>query len=579
MRFLAAFLLLFLVFSFKNPQTTVFDSVEFPRDYFASPVAGKIKMNGCFGELRPDHFHAGLDIDSHTGGVGEPIFAAADGYIDRIKVSSGGYGNGLYLRHPNGFKTVYGHLDEFTPEINRFVKQKQYEKESFSVDIDLKEGQFPVKKGQEIGKLGNSGGSSGPHLHFEIRDAKTDHALNPLLFNFGVEDATPPTFRELKAYFLNDNREEIGKKPIAILKEKGVWKVKGDTVRLAAWRFSLGLKAYDFQTGQNSNLGLYDIRLLVDDDEQFHYRIDEIDFDDTRYVNAHMDYAAKKAFGVYFHRLWVLSGNKLPSYTTNGESGVIEIFKDKPRKITIIAADALGNESKITFFALRDENMPDQIVPSYNYAFDWQTENSFQKDGLKLEMQRGSLYENLYLKLDSKQKNDSKFLSFVHQIQDNRTPVHRYFPISIKPENAIPAGLKSKAYVAYMAKITDKPQNAGGKWEGDWLTTRTRSLGNYAICYDDVPPTITPIIFKTDLSKSEKMSFRIGDNVETTGTADGLDWRATVDGNWILMEFDGKKDRLTHVFDEKISAGEHTLRIVVKDNRGNSTVFERNFIR
>ncbi len=579
MRNAAAFLLVLLSFSFKNPRPDRVDVADFPKAYFASPVGHAIKLNGTFGELRPGHFHAGLDIDSKNGGVGEAVLAAADGFVTRVAVLRGGYGNVIYIKHTNGYVTVYAHLDRFSPDIARWVKAAQYEKESFAVDLDPKDGQFPVRKGEEIGKLGNSGSSQGPHLHFEIREPKTGHALNPLLFELGVADQTPPQIRELRAYFLNDKKEEVGRKPIPLVKIGSEWRVKGDTVRLGAWRAAFGLKAYDYQTGSSSALGVYQIRLVVDDAEQYDYRMNELDQEEGRYLNAHIDYSAKKTIGAYINRLWVLPGNKLPVYQTSGESGVVSLYKDRPRKISITAADASGNETSMTFWALRDETMVEPEAPAFNYAFLWDAENRLNHDGLRLDLPRGSLYQNLYLTLDTRRDERRGFLSLVHSVQDNRTPVHRYFPLAIRPDSPIPADLRPKAFVAYMEKPTSKPENAGGKWDGDWLETRTRELGSYAILVDTEPPTITPIVFKKDMRKASGMAFRIADNFPTTGKADGLDWRATVDGQWILMEYDSKKARLTHVFDGRIGPGEHTLRLVVTDDRGNNRVFEQNFLR
>lgn len=579
MRILFAAACLLAAFSFKNNPISTPETAPFPKGEFVSPVGHAVKLNGIFGELRPDHFHGGIDIDSKNGAVGEPIFAAADGFIDRVKVQLGGYGLALYVKHPNGYKTVYAHLDRFSPEVARWVKEKQYEKESFAVDLYPADGQFSAKKGQEIAKLGNSGSSSGPHLHFEIRESKTDKTLNPLLFDLGLVDKVAPQLLDLKAFFLNDEKETVGKQALPLLKQKGIYRLKGDTIRLAAWRVGLGLKTRDSQDGQRSNLGIYRLRLRVDDREEYEFKMDDLEFDETRFVNAHMDYAAKKATGAYFHRLYLLPGNRLKAYETAGDGGVISLYKDRPRKVTILAADAFGNESTATFWLLRDENMPSQEQPAHGFLFRWNTENSIDNQSVRLEIPRGSLYENAWMTVSARTDASGKFVSAIHQLADNRTPVHRFFPLSIRPDRPIPAYLKSKAIIGYMARPGDKPANAGGKWDGDWLVTRVRSFGNYAILLDTTAPTITPVVFKLDLTKADKMQFRIGDNLQITAQADGLNWRATVDGRWILMEFDGKKDHLTHVFDGRIGRGEHQFKLVVRDDRGNETVFEKSFVR
>ncbi|HOY07140.1 MAG TPA: M23 family metallopeptidase, partial [Saprospiraceae bacterium] len=288
---------------------------SYPKDYFQSPVSSSIRLSGTFGELRPDHFHSGIDIKSATGRVGQPILAAADGFVDRVKVQASGYGNVLYVKHPNGYTTLYAHLDRFSPEIEKYVRENQYGKESFEVDLKPAEGQFTVKKGQEIAKLGNTGGSSGPHLHFEIRNSATDKMLNPQLFNLPIADNVAPEIRDMKVYFLTDNREVITSKPLPLQRDKkGQVGLEGDTVRFAAGRIGFGVKAYDHMNGLNNDNGVYAIELFADDKLAYEWRMGELDNEETRYNNAHMDYAARKRFGAWFHRCFVLPGNFLNNY-------------------------------------------------------------------------------------------------------------------------------------------------------------------------------------------------------------------------------------------------------------------------
>ena len=341
--------------SFDNPSRPApvpdpeIVAASYPKDYFMAPVdANPMRLTGTFGELRSDHFHSGIDIDSKTGGVGQPVFAAADGFVDRIRVQASGYGNVLYIRHPNGYSTVYAHLDRFSSEIQKFVRDMQYKRERFEVDLNPADGQFRVKKGQEIGKLGNSGGSTGPHLHFEIRRSGTDKALNPLLFGLPVVDKTPPEIRDMKVYFLNDKREVLAGKPFPVVRRKdGTVGVAGDTVSLGAWRVGFGVKTFDKQTGQRNDNGIFALSLYVDGALTYEWRMDELDFDETRFLNAHVDFAARKRYGAWFHRCFVLPGDRLSNYSRTEALGAIPLSKDKAQKITLKVTDAAGNASSV----------------------------------------------------------------------------------------------------------------------------------------------------------------------------------------------------------------------------------------
>lgn len=566
--------------SFENPEPAPMPDPEIviaahPKDYFMPPVAASpLKINGTFGELRSDHFHSGIDIDGNTG---QPVFAAADGFIDRVRVQASGYGNVLYVKHPNGYTTVYAHLDRFSSEIQKFVKETQYKRERFEVDLHPADGQFRVKKGQEIGKLGNSGGSTGPHLHFEIRQSGTDRALNPLLFGLPVQDKVPPEIRDMKVYFLNEKREVLTSKPFPIQRQKdGTVGVANEVTSLGAWRVGFGIKAFDKQSGHRNDNGIFAIALYADGELAYQWRMDQLDFDESRYLNAHVDYAARKRYGAWFHRCFLLPGDRLSNYTRTDALGSIALSKDKPVKILLKVMDAAGNTSSIHFQVKRDENMEPFVGQPYQYELPWDAESRIDLEDFTMSLPKGALYENLQFQYKNTQDDSDGMYSSMHHLHDNRTPVQKYFEVGIRPRN-LPPELRTKAVIAYCGE--GRPDNCGGSWRDDYLVTKVRQFGDYCVMVDKDPPTITPIVFDDDMRKKSTMAFRIRDNFAVNGSADHMTYRGTVDGQWVLFEYDRKRDRLTHSFDGRIGPGEHFLRLVVKDDRGNEAVFERKFLR
>ncbi len=565
--------------SFGLPELTsrAEPTEPFPTDYFRMPVnPEKIRLSGTFGELRSNHFHTGIDISSSSGSVGQPVFAAADGFIDRIRVQESGYGNVLYLKHPNGYTTVYAHLDKFSSAVERYVKEAQYKRQQFEVDLYPTDGSFKVKKGEQIARMGNSGSSEGPHLHFEIRRTSNQKALNPLLFGLPVADNIPPELRDMKVYFLNEKREVLSSQAFPIeQRPDGTYGIRGDTVRLPAWRVGFGIKAFDQATGNPYNKnGLYTLRLLANDEPAFQWQADEIDFDETRYLNAHADYSAHERYGAWFHRCFVLPGDRLSNYTRTESLGAIPLYKEVPTKITIKATDSYNNLSEISFWVLRDEVSP-APKPDYQFELPYDVDNRVDMEGFALSMPRGTLYETLYFNYETTPAQAGMY-SPLHHVHNPTEPLHRYCTISIKPEN-LPEALRPKAVIARVEK--GRPVNCGGNWRGDLLETRIRDLGDYCVMADTTAPTITPVVFSADMRRKSTMSFRLRDNFRIDGRADKLRYQGTVDGKWILFEYDSKRVRLTHRFDGRIGPGQHTLRLVVTDDRGNEGVFERNFVR
>lgn len=545
-----------------------------PTDFFVQPVAGPIHLTGTCGELRPNHFHAGLDIDGRTG---DPVYAAADGHIETIKVQASGYGNILYVRHANGYTTCYAHLDRFTSDIQAFVKNYQYEKERFEVELHPPDAMFKVKKGQQIGYLGNTGSSGGPHLHFEIR-SPSGKAVNPLLCGISVNDKVAPDLRDMKVYFLNDRREVLGSKALSLQKDKkGNIGLEGDTVRIGGWRVGFGVKTYDRTTAYRNDNGVYSVSLFADDQLAFRWTADEFDFDDSRYLNAHIDYSAKQRYGAWFHRCFTLPGDFLGNYTRTETMGAIQLYAEKPVKITLKISDASGNTRNLNFWALRDDSAMETFVSApYQFLLPFDAENRINLDGFSMDVPKGALYETVQMQYLLEQDSSSDIYSPMHHLHDEKTPVHKYFTIKIKPTR-LPDHLRAKAVIA---NCNDgRPDNCGATWQDEWLSTRVRNFGDFCIMADTIAPRISPVIFSADMRKKNSMAFRILDNFAVAGTADNLHYRGTIDGRWVLFEYDKKRNRLTYEFDERIGKGEHTVRITCRDDRGNEGVFEKKFIR
>lgn len=552
---------------------------KYPANYFKPPVRHDLLLSGTFGELRPNHFHAGIDIKSSKGMPGDDLLAAADGYVSRIVVSSRGYGRSLYISHPNGYTTLYAHMDHFSDEIESWVKQQQYAQQRFEVDLRPEPSRFTVRQGQYIGAMGNSGSSNGAHLHFEIRETATDRPINPLLFGMPVRDNVSPRMHSLKLYFLDDKLRETSSKAFSLFSSQGQYRIKGDTLLVDADKVGFGLKVYDhFDRVSNWN-GIYALDMYRNDSLVYAFELESFDFHETRYLNAHCDYVERVTLNSYYNRCFTLPGNRLSIYKKKDNFGVIEVPATKPAKISMVASDVAGNEAKLEFWVRRGGNVRPNPQPKepYNYLLPFDEGNMIRTEGLYMHMPAGTLYEDLYLRYDVTPERSDGYFSDVHHIHDPLTPVHDYFTLGIRPTRSVPAELKSKVFIAQCNGSS--VLNCGGHWEDGLLMTEVRSLGDYCIMADVVPPTITPINFRSNMRGTSTMSFRIRDNISTAPNVTDFEYNAWVDGQWILMEFDKKSALLTHTFDEHIGPGQHTLRLVVKDAVGNEAVYESSFTR
>jgi len=542
----------------------------YPQDYFRSPVGYEMKLSGTFGELRPNHFHAGIDIKPLKG-VGDNLYAVADGYVSRVKALPNSYGNVVYIDHPNGYTSVYAHLFRYNDTIARYVKRRQYEQEQFRVDLYPTAGEIPVKKGELIGYMGTSGRSFGTHLHFEMRDTKTEKAINPLLFGLKIKDKTAPRITQLKIYSLTPELREIDSKKYSLKKGQNGYYVGGDTLRVGAWRVGLALKAFDFMDGVSNWNGIYSMEMRVDDSLHYSFRMDEISFDESRYINAHCDYKERLTNRSYFNRSFILPGNELSIYENVVDRGVIALEKNRAKKIEYIVKDTYGNSSKFWFYIRRDEVQVADISQNYNYILPHNQQNMILNGNFEVDFPEGTFYEDLYLNYQVSYEESGDTYSPVYHLGDKIIPMHKYFTVGIRPVG-LPEHLREKAVIAFCPEGMEEQALSGNRWEGDLLKANARELGNMTIMLDTIAPTIKVSKIAKTMGKNYRMVFKIDDDFTGIKT-----YRATVDGRWILMEYDEKNNQLTHKFDGKIPRGKHQLKLVVEDNRGNVAVYEKAF--
>lgn len=555
------------------------DAQPYPNDFFSAPVDREILLSGTFGELRPGHFHAGIDVKSLNGKPGEEILSAAGGYISRIAVSPGGYGNALYIAHPNGYTTVYAHLDRFIPEVAAYVKKKQYELRQFKVNLYPKPNQFTVQKGELIGYLGNSGSSFGPHLHFEVRRTSDQVPVNPFHFGFEVDDDLPPEILALRMYYLDADHNVFHSEDFeAVEVSSGKYTLNESPVTAGAWRVAFSVKTHDRMNGVPNRNGSYLHDIRVDSISQFTFRMDAVSFSESRYINAHIDYAAAADDLGRMHRFFKLPGNKLNFYDSGPDKGYVQLFESKPRQVAIHVSDFNGNSSVLEFAVLRDTEMKPPSAPTGQFC-DENTSLAIQTEGFRFDVPSGAVYTKTYFEYTREEGGTDGWFGPMHTIGSKHIPLHKYSEISIQSTD-VPSKLASKAFIALLPEDeTDEINSIGGSMVNGWITAATRSCGTYGIRLDTVKPTITPVDFGPDMQGKPYMRFEIGDNVETSGRAKGLSYTAKVNGKWILMEYDAKNDRLTHWFDERIGPGTHLLRITVTDDRNNITTFEGRFTR
>ena len=565
---------IFLIFS-TSIFAQLFPAKNYPKGYFIYPVDARIGLAANFGELRSNHYHMGLDCRTNQV-VNRPVFAAADGYIARISEAPFGFGRAIYINHPNGLTTLYGHMNSFYAPLEKYLHEQQYQKESWTVSLTLTPDQFPVKKGQVIGLSGSTGGSMGPHVHFEIRDTKTDKVLNALLFGLPIPDNVPPTLVRLYMYDRCLSTYSQSPKHLPIKGAGGNYSTIAGVIPVNTDKISFGISANDKLSGSNNPNGIFSAVIYMDGIPLSGFQLDSISYDETRYMNAHIDYKTRAAGGPYIQHLSRLPGYPESVYKDFNGDGVIHLEDDQVHQIKIEVKDANGNTSNLNFKikkGLIRENANADLKDIYKkLEFHPGFVNVFEDDDLQVFLTPEALYDSVTFTHSKKAMVGINSYSGIHSVLSGLVPVQNFFTIKIKPDKAVPANLEDK--ILMKRTWGGKTEVAKAKKEGEWYTSKFRTFGNFELIADDVPPVITGgFVNNANLSAARSIVFTPKDNSDEI-----VSFRAELDGKWLRFTND-KARNFIYYFDEKCPRGKHTLKITVEDLAGNVSEKVLNFTR
>lgn len=544
-----------------------------------------MELSANFGELRPNHWHMGLDIRTNAK-ENYPVYAAAEGYIAHIGIRPSSFGRFIIINHPNGLSTLYAHLNDFYPALEEHVTAKQYEKESWAIELDFTKDQFPVTKGAFIAYSGNTGGSQGPHLHFEIMDTKTQKRLNPLLFDFGIKDNVPPNLVKLAMYDRSKSIYDQSPQFYTLKQtDSGYIIPKMPVIKTGLNKVSFAIQAYDRQSGSNNPNGIFSAKVYVDEEPQVAFIIDSIDYDETVYMNAHVDYKMRYNGGAFIQHLSKLPGDNGAAYKLIKNDGIFYLGDTSLHAVSIDVSDAAGNVSLLSFFIQHDDSLAVQYGHS-NRAniFAPNMVNLLEKPGFEIYISEKGLYDTASPVYFVTASSSPYSFSDIHQVGDAAIPLHDDAVVRIKLKKQVPAEWQDKLLIQRGDRKGSNFRKA--VWQEQWLSAKFGDFGSFQVLADVLPPQINSLGSgdTVNLSAASRIMFTPTDNfgiksfrVEIYGcpsdTTGYLCDSIPKQFKWLRFTNDKSRNWI-YKFDERVPYGVYRLRATAEDLVGNKTVKE-----
>jgi hypothetical protein len=551
-------------------SSSVYAQSEYPQEYFRNPLDITLVLSGTFGELRSSHFHSGLDIKTQRK-EGLKVYTVAEGYVSRIKISHFGYGKAIYITHPNGYTSVYGHLQKFSKRIEKYIKECQYNKESFEVEVFTSSEELLIDTNEIIAYSGNTGGSGGPHLHFEIRDNQ-ERPINPLLFGLEVKDSQAPFVSGIYAYPKDENAVINGENkrvPLRLIpKKSGDYEVENIS---AYGTIGFGVTTYDKQDLAPNKNGVNNIQTFFNGNKSLEIDFKRFSFSESKHIKRLIDYEYFKSQRARIQKLFIQKNNPLSLYKDAYDNGYIRVQDSTSSVYKIRIRDYNQNETWITvpvngsYETKVNEEIADVSQKFLVYS---DQPTVLEANNVKVNFYKNTLYDDTFI--DFKVKSDTLFL------HEDNVPMQKNFYINYDLSN-YKTKHQDKIFIARLYGYYKRPSYVYTKRKGDIISAGSKTFGTYTLVMDTVAPTIKPVNFqdKKWLSKYRYLTVTIDD--ELSGISK---YRATVNGKWILMEYDYKTKTLTHDFNDNIVKDtQNELKIIVTDNIGNSSTFEAIFFR
>ena len=553
---------LFSVFAFGQNQ--------YPKDYFRSPLDIPLQLSGNFGELRPNHIHSGFDCKTQQA-EGLNVYAVADGYVSRIKMAEVGYGKAIYISHPNGFTTVYGHLQSGYGEIEKFIKKEQYKAKSYEIDITLTPTDLVIKKGDIIAISGNTGGSDGPHLHFEIRDTQSEKIINPMYFGFDtvITDSKRPIINSLWVYPLDENSlvNQTAKPVFLSLTSQDDGSYIAEKVE-ASGKIGFGITTVDFDDVSWNGNGVFKVQSFLNGKPSFGYQFDTFSFDETKRVNCLIDYERYKKMGQRVQKLFFKNLYPLSLIKPGIDNGIINVNANTYQTYYIELSDFSENKTKI-YVPIQYSPLPakvPEVSKPMQYLVKAQKDNIFALENVTVAIPANTFTDDFYMNFEVK-KGVLKLHEDVVPAFSNMTITFEDSISTAKNREKMFIGLKDGNKTYYYN--TKKSKNS--------FTIYSKYLGEYRLMKDVNPPKlkIDKKIEGKWISNQNEIKFTVSDDMSGIKSYNGY-----LNGKWILLEYEPKTKKLTHHFaDGIVDEGKNDLKVVVTDNIGNSTIFETQFFR